>query len=62
MDEDKLSGLNNGSVGLFHGGGGYSLGIQAAAMVSIIAWSMLTTSLVLGVGTCTQFTTFQHGL
>jgi len=49
MDVDRLSGLNNGQVGLFHGGSGYSLGIQAAACASIIAWSMLTTAIVLGI-------------
>jgi len=46
MGEDNLSGLNKGNVGLIHGGGGYSLGIQAAAALSIIGWSSVTTFLV----------------
>jgi ammonia channel protein AmtB len=46
MNRDNLSGLNNGQVGLFHGGGGYCLGIQAAAAASIIAWSMTVTFIV----------------
>jgi ammonia channel protein AmtB len=49
MREDRLSGLNNGQVGLFWSGNGYSLGIQAAAVASIVAWSMVTTTIVLGV-------------
>ena len=39
MNDDKISGLNNGQVGAFHGGGGYSLGIQLLGAVCIIVWS-----------------------
>ena len=51
MGEENLSGLNKGYVGLIHGGGAYSLGIQAAAAVSIIAWSAATTLIVCTVST-----------
>jgi ammonium transporter len=49
MNDEPQSGLNKGHVGLFHGGGGYSLGIQAACAASIIAWSSIFTLIVLSV-------------
>ena len=47
-DEDELGGLNNGSVGLFHGGGPRSLGVQAAAAASIMGWAGLITFIITG--------------
>lgn len=39
----------SGVVGLFNGGGFYSLGIQCLAIICIIAWTAATTFFVIGV-------------
>lgn len=47
IDKDPIENLGGEMVGLFHGGGFYSLGIQTLAVVSICTWSMLVTFIML---------------
>ncbi|XP_014673215.1 PREDICTED: putative ammonium transporter 3 [Priapulus caudatus] len=46
-ENDKLQYLTYGRAGLIHGGGGYLLGAQTAAVVAMIAWSALTSFMLL---------------
>jgi len=48
MREEKQGGLNGKYVGLFHGGGWDSLGVQALATVCIMAWAAVTTLIIFG--------------
>lgn len=41
-------------VGLFHGGGWYSLGVQAAGVAAIIAWSAVVSFIILLVSSNTM--------
>lgn len=49
LNADPHTGFNLGVVGLFNGGGFYSLGIQCLAIICIIAWTASTTYFVIGV-------------
>lgn len=48
---DVHTGTNGLYYGVFNGGGGHLLGLQALASVCILAWSGLTTLIVFLVGT-----------
>ena len=60
MDNDPICALNRGNVGLFHGGGFYSLGVQLLAVVCIIAWSAFVTLLFLLVGRTSSISEVFH--
>lgn len=47
VEQDKVEGLNNQQLGLFKGGGVYSLGVQALACVCLITWSAILTFIIL---------------
>ena len=47
VEQDNVMNLNNDQVGLFKGGGAYSLGIQALACLCVSVWSALTSFILL---------------
>lgn len=53
MDEDKIQNLTRGRKGLLYGGGFTLLGIQLLAIVVILAWTLVTSLIVLKVNKST---------
>ena len=47
VDQDSVMNLNKGNIGLFHGGGGYSLGIQALSCLCVVVWGAITSLMLL---------------
>ena len=45
--DDRIERYTQGRSGLFHGGGGYLLGIQALTCLCVILWSTILTFLML---------------